>query len=569
MRRLMIIFIAVLLTGAGLLLPTHAAGGAWEAWLYDREFGRVVKLSHDGAFTSTLLDIVLPADPGSTYSSHIAVSYDGRLIAYTTEFFDGTNTQVRLRIYDSLTGALTTDHPLPPNVYTSLSFHGSMYMFAPDSTSFVIGYSYLTDTGFGWTILIFDPFSGMNVDGLDSSSPITAAFRAAVGEGYLTPVIRYVSSGDAMASIYGTMIYTATEGAPVYPAFRWDVNAMNLVVNPYHVALDMDRAITGDLVLSTHDPALPFAFSDPAGFPMTNVLSGYNPLTATLAPFAYTPGASDPTFIQAAERIAYRRYNPTTFDVEAITVLERSGAVVAEILAPGPAQNVTSMDGTIGGFIFTASAGTGRAGGTTVYRVHTRTGSSPYFTPESVWNSTLGANYVIAWISDEIAPPVETPAPWGTSIGPVLGPPPLMPTLIVPIPTLILPITPAPTPFVIQPIPLPTIQLQPSLIPPIALTPLPPVIVTSIQPIPLPVIPQLQAGGQAIVQTTEGDTLNVRSGPGRSFQVVTRVSSGTVVTIAEGPVSADGFNWWRIVLPNGTTGWAVDSADGVQTLVPR
>jgi hypothetical protein len=78
----------------------------------------------------------------------------------------------------------------------------------------------------------------------------------------------------------------------------------------------------------------------------------------------------------------------------------------------------------------------------------------------------------------------------------------------------------------------------------------------------------LRVGGQATVRTTEGDTLRVRSGPGTSFIVTRSVEPGTVVTLIDGPTSTAGFTWWNIRLPDGSTGWVVDFADGEQTLIP-
>lgn len=48
-----------------------------------------------------------------------------------------------------------------------------------------------------------------------------------------------------------------------------------------------------------------------------------------------------------------------------------------------------------------------------------------------------------------------------------------------------------------------------------------------------------------------GNRVNVRSGPGTNFPVVTQVNSGEVVTIRE-----EAFGWYRVVLSNGMdTGW--------------
>ncbi|MCC7448951.1 MAG: SH3 domain-containing protein [Anaerolineae bacterium] len=79
-------------------------------------------------------------------------------------------------------------------------------------------------------------------------------------------------------------------------------------------------------------------------------------------------------------------------------------------------------------------------------------------------------------------------------------------------------------------------------------------------------------GGAAIVNTTQGDKLNVRSGPGRTFLIVARLDAGTRVTLLEGPRSADGLTWWRIRTPSGAEGWViesiVDQGAVIQTLIP-
>lgn len=78
----------------------------------------------------------------------------------------------------------------------------------------------------------------------------------------------------------------------------------------------------------------------------------------------------------------------------------------------------------------------------------------------------------------------------------------------------------------------------------------------------------LRIGGTATVFTTEGDSLRVRSGPGTSFIVLREIDPGTVVTLVDGPTSANGFVWWNIRLSDGLTGWVVEFADGEQTLIP-
>ena len=115
------------------------------------------------------------------------------------------------------------------------------------------------------------------------------------------------------------------------------------------------------------------------------------------------------------------------------------------------------------------------------------------------------------------------------------------------------------------------------------LTPFPPLAVLGPPPVmptatAYPTVPPagspgvLTVGGSALVQTTEGDMLRVRSGPGLGYDISFQLANGSLVTIAEGPISANGYVWWRVVNSGGSSGWAVESVtdNGVflQTLIP-
>ncbi|MCA9890949.1 MAG: SH3 domain-containing protein [Anaerolineae bacterium] len=78
----------------------------------------------------------------------------------------------------------------------------------------------------------------------------------------------------------------------------------------------------------------------------------------------------------------------------------------------------------------------------------------------------------------------------------------------------------------------------------------------------------LTIGGGAVINTTDGDRLNMRSGPGVDFSRLARLADGAQVIVLEGPVAADGFVWWRVRTVDGTEGWVVQSADDVRTLIP-
>ncbi|NDJ78587.1 MAG: SUMF1/EgtB/PvdO family nonheme iron enzyme [Chloroflexi bacterium] len=77
----------------------------------------------------------------------------------------------------------------------------------------------------------------------------------------------------------------------------------------------------------------------------------------------------------------------------------------------------------------------------------------------------------------------------------------------------------------------------------------------------------LTIGGQALVNVID-DTLALRSSPGVGYYRLEDLPAGTVVTLLDGPRYADGYTWWQVRAPSGNIGWCVESADGVQTLMP-
>jgi hypothetical protein len=80
----------------------------------------------------------------------------------------------------------------------------------------------------------------------------------------------------------------------------------------------------------------------------------------------------------------------------------------------------------------------------------------------------------------------------------------------------------------------------------------------------------LQVGGTAIINTTEGDRLNVRDEPATG-RVIAQLPDGTRVTLLEAPRTIDGTRWWRIQAGN-VAGWVIESLNDngvrIQTLLP-
>ena len=73
--------------------------------------------------------------------------------------------------------------------------------------------------------------------------------------------------------------------------------------------------------------------------------------------------------------------------------------------------------------------------------------------------------------------------------------------------------------------------------------------------------------GQPALVHTPADTLNLREAPGLTSRRIAEMANETRVVIVGGPQQANGLNWWRVRLADGTVGWAADKVQGIRTLI--
>lgn len=87
---------------------------------------------------------------------------------------------------------------------------------------------------------------------------------------------------------------------------------------------------------------------------------------------------------------------------------------------------------------------------------------------------------------------------------------------------------------------------------------------------PQEIIPTVKVGDYVRIETTAGESLNVRRQPGLRANVYWSLFRGNTALIIDGPAVVDGLRWWRVErrFPNGQVlnGWCVDKADTVDTL---
>lgn len=77
-------------------------------------------------------------------------------------------------------------------------------------------------------------------------------------------------------------------------------------------------------------------------------------------------------------------------------------------------------------------------------------------------------------------------------------------------------------------------------------------------PEPAPPAPvELGIGGRARIVNLNGAPLRARETPGLTGRVVARIAEGREVQISDGPVTADGYVWWRVVADD-AAGWVAE-----------
>ena len=62
-------------------------------------------------------------------------------------------------------------------------------------------------------------------------------------------------------------------------------------------------------------------------------------------------------------------------------------------------------------------------------------------------------------------------------------------------------------------------------------------------------------------------TVNVRLDPTTSGNLLGKQVTGSLGTIVSGPVSANGYNWWKVNYNNGQDGWSVETGLALQSTI--
>ncbi|MEP6984820.1 MAG: SH3 domain-containing protein [Chloroflexota bacterium] len=506
-----------------LLLATVTAqaqtGGAnWTVKLYEPTSGRLDTIDSSGQVIDTF---TLPLVAGfDHYPGKVAVARNGTLLAYVA--YNSTTYQGVLIV--SQRDRLLASFSLPLTTATSMEFVADDSLFSDDYGHVALGYSL---DGGGWGLVVLNLLNGAVDYTIRSDTPTVAALGIPNTPG-LTPVIRQFS----LQTVTFNLVLNGGEAGSALKAYDWKIDTNDLTLNSVFTSLDSDRlSDTNEVIMTAEDDRLQ---NQKVSFPVfqANSIQVYEELTGARFPFFNLPDATlqTPRFIQNGERILV---DTATADGRyAWTVVERSGAVVGTLPT---AITLTEAKGVADGFVYTTD--TFAAGARTLVYVDTRTGLNAGV---PIWTGKAGEQPLIEWAGStaiSVQDASTTYGAWAQLAEPVYAPGSI--PLIAPAPD------------------------QPLLVRP--------------QDVATPEATRgfnvvLVPGGLAVIHTTNGDQLNVRTGAGTNYQIIAKLGDGARVTLMEGPRKADGLEWWRVRTDSGIAGWVVDTVDDggkpLQTLLP-
>jgi hypothetical protein len=499
-----------------LLAANASAQSIWSVWVYDGI--HAVQVDSAGAVLQES-DLPVPAGTaaGYTLSRGLAVSPDGKRFAYTVSGTGADGAAVTTFIvYDVAQAQIVMSYQLPLNPAAdalSLIFYPHLF----NQTGGAVAYSYATidDSGQGeWRLMVFEISSGNVIAELLSSNPAVQAqgYESSTAP-YLLPVVRgYAGSTVSFALVpYYTFSYDLE-----LESFQWDVLTGRVLTTNQIPNLSGDHLPqTGESVSPVTDERINYT---PGQFPYRNALHVFRPEVGGRAPFFAYPGFdfTRAYFIQNSERVLALAQD--TVSLTPIWLLVGRDGVSQRAPNLLPRENL--VIGTPEGFVYVTD-------GVDSVLIAADTRSAD-IAQRPLWTGQQSRPYVAVWAGYNDLPPLPASGAWAQ-----LAPPLFSAQAVI------------------------VSDQGTGITPEQAAT-------------ARPGNPDgaLIVNGMAIITTTEGDRLNMRENPGLTGAILARVDDGTQVVLLEGPVSLDGFVWWRIRLPTGLAGWVVESADSVRTLIP-
>jgi hypothetical protein len=502
MRKIVFFTLFLCLSAAVVVHAQTPDWGSWEGMAYDYVNGIVYQFDSSGgvaSFSLPKVDGTLGAVP-----RYIAVSSDGRYLTYI--LYDGSGPQggtpadANMIVYDLVTGT-PNRYPFNNIRVHALSYPTSQHIFTPDGTQLAVGYNQPS----GWFIAVLDVANRVYGAVLNADSPGAAVISGAP--------LTYDLPTPVVTNFDGTwvgFVMVPGGGIPLPAAlnsFAWNTQTGEVLRTIRFQTLDYDvLPATNEVIQPEQNPLI--GTNSAFSFGHNNALAVALPEDARITFYTSEQfNLFSPTFVQNGNKMLFR--SDAADGSVSWSTIKRTGGGIGVVSAPFEGVNLGILDavGTdYGALLITDTRlaaqrlGLPLQGGKSVLHLELRDGMPS--TLELVFNAPETAGEMeFIWLR-YTASPVVAYDPWADAVQAVVTAPPTATAVVSP--------------------------------------------------------GTLAVGRQALVFTTAGDQLNVRSGPGTQFIVVDKLNSGEIVTLVEGPTAANGLTWWRVRTPRNVEGWTVE-----------
>ncbi|MBE2269574.1 MAG: hypothetical protein IAE80_15160 [Anaerolinea sp.] len=352
---LVLIVVLVLSVGA-----VSAQDAAWSAYLYNSVTRQILRVDLDG--TQTPIDLGLPE--GSYLGMNDTdFTPSGDMLAYCVIDYNAAPTNMgtptTLHLYSLTVNAPVAVVDLGASMGCWISYNAEGTMLAVGLVHYYSGDPAADLSQPAWELRVLDAASGETIDTLSPSAQF-ALDAGLTSDLTLMPDVRFFAGSQ----IIFAGIMWGTEGAPLEPAFLWDISTD--VVQPFDYWWHPGLSVSGaDLAWLDLDPMLPVG--DPGGpVPQSNIVrmlgADGSPVTVYHSPDWIL---LDTEFVNNGRALALQLLEP--FDPNAPMgsnairwlLLDRQGGTVDLGTYPGFTQVIGAPDGLLLLHADSAQPGTG------------------------------------------------------------------------------------------------------------------------------------------------------------------------------------------------------------------
>ena len=335
-----------------LLLAVGAvfAQANWSAYLFNSVTRELVRVGLDGTQTAIPLNLPEGAFLGE---ADTAFTSDGNTLAYCALDYSQANSVATLNVVDATNGMPLYQQTVGQTLGCWLEYSADNSMLTVGTVNYFGGDPNADVSRPIWELHILDADSGSLMASMSPLDP-DATNLGLLNDFAIMPDVRYFDNNQVIF----TGVIWGSEGAPIEPAFLWDLNSSAL--QPFDDWWRWGLSVSGtDVVWLDNDPTLPVG--NPGGpIPASNVVR-MRDAAGEVVTIYHSPDwiLADTEFIEDGQRLAlsllepFDETNPSESNDLRWIALDRAGNVTELATTTGFSQVASAP----GGYVYLYASG--------------------------------------------------------------------------------------------------------------------------------------------------------------------------------------------------------------------